>query len=101
MSDVNGNFINDMKIDVENIESVNAMNKIMHFMANCGYSDIKKLVFDVFDSAIANHILYKYDNQLKYTKNSFFNIYFEVDNDCKKKICEYILKYYSIEHKLI
>jgi hypothetical protein len=114
---VNGSFLNDMGIDIKNSEesatisnnsndntsdntSINAMNKIMFFMVNCGYNDVKKLVFNVFDSHIANHILYKYDKKINYTNNAFFNLYFEVDSDCKKKICEYILNNYDEEPKL-
>jgi hypothetical protein len=107
LTDVNGSYINDMGIDInsldstqDNIDSIKSMNKIMFFMANCGYTEVKKLVNDVFDSHIANHILYKYDKKINYTNNAFFNLYFEVDSDCKKKICEYILNNYDEEPKL-
>ena len=73
---------------------------IMFFMVNCGYNDVHKLVYSVFDSNLANHIFKIYENELDNTRLAFFNIYFHVDSDCKKKICTYIAQNYNDEQKL-
>lgn len=79
---------------------VKAMNKIMFFMVNCGYNDVRKLLYNTFDSYLADHIFSKYKEQIENTRMAFFNIYFEVDKECKKKICEYIANNYNDEQKL-
>ena len=89
------------EIAESNIESdIKAMNKIMFFMVNCGYNDVHKLVYSVFDSNLANHIFKIYESELDNTRLAFFNIYFHVDSDCKKKICTYIAQNYNDEQKL-
>ena len=94
-------IIDEEIIAESNIESdVKAMNKIMFFMVNCGYHDVHKLVYSVFDSNLANHIFKIYESELDNTRLAFFNIYFHVDSDCKKKICAYISQNYNDEQKL-
>ena len=104
---MNEEIINAMKlIDGEiiaesNIESdVKAMNKIMFFMDNCGYMDVYNLIYSVFDSNLADRIFKIYESELDNTRLAFFNIYFYVDSDCKKKICTYITQNYNDEQKL-
>ena len=77
-------------------DSIKAMNKIMFFMVNCGSHEVKQLLYSVFDSNLACHIFDKYIDM----RLSFFNIYFEVDVNCRKKICEYILLNYNEEQQL-
>lgn len=94
-------LIDEEIIAESNIESdVKAMNKIMFFMVNCGYNEVHKLVYSVFDSNLANHIFKIYESELDNTRLAFFNIYFHVDSDCKKKICTYIAQNYNDEQKL-
>ena len=107
MNEFNEEIINAMKLIDEEIiaesiiePDVKAMNKIMFFMVNCGYSDVHKLVYSVFDSNLANHIFGIYENELEYTRFAFFNMYFRVDSDIKKKICTYIAQNYNDEQKL-
>lgn len=70
--------------------STQAMNKIMFFMANCGFYEVKELLFSTFDDRLADHIFDKYLVKVEYTRMAFFDLYFEIDSDCKRKICEYI-----------
>ena len=94
-------LIDEEIIAESNIESdVNAMNKIMFFMDNCGYNDVYKLVYSLFDSNLADHIFKIYESELDNTRLAFFNIYFHVDSDIKKKICTYIAQNYNDEQKL-
>lgn len=81
-------------------DSIKAMNKIMFFMVNCGSHEVKQLLYSVFDSNLACHIFDKYIDMRLYTNDAFFNIYFEVDVNCRKKICEYILLNYNEEQQL-
>ena len=94
-------LIDEEIIAESNIESdVKAMNKIMFYMVNCGYNDVHKLVYSVFDRNLANHIFEIYEYELNNTRFAFFNIYFRVDSDIKKKICTYIVQNYNDEQKL-
>lgn len=79
---------------------VKAMNKIMFFMANCGYNEVKHLLYNTFDIQIADHIFNKYKKAAQYSERPFFDVYFEVDSDCKKKICVYILNNFNGEQKI-
>lgn len=76
-------------------ETINAMNKVMFFMVNCGYDDVKKLIYETFDSNLAGHIFAKYDDMRMYDNMAFFNLYFEVDSDCKRQILNYIAENYN------
>ena len=40
--------------------SAKAMNKIMFFMVNCGYDEVKTLCYKAFDNNLADHIFNKY-----------------------------------------
>ena len=104
---MNEEIINAMKLIDEEIiaesiieSDVLAMNKIMFFMVNCGYNEVHKLVYSVFDSNLADHIFKIYESELENTRFAFFNIYFRVDSDIKKKICTYIAQNYNDEQKL-
>jgi hypothetical protein len=74
----------------ETSTSVQAMNKIMFFMANCGFYEVKDICYSVFDSKLADHIFDKYLVKVERTRMAFFDIYFELDSDCKRAICKYI-----------
>ena len=76
---------------------VKAMNKIMFFMANCGYDDVKRLVYTAFedDEYLANQIFGKYEEMVSFTRMAFFELYFKVDKSCKKRILEYIDSNYN------
>lgn len=80
--------------------SARMMNKIMFFMANCGYDDVEKLCFKAFDNNLAVHIFGKYLEKCEYSSKPFFDLYFDVDNDCKRKICDYIFNTYHDESRL-
>ena len=84
----------------ETSTSVQAMNKIMFFMVNCGYYEVKDLCDAAFDSNLANHIFRKYLDKIEISRTAFFDIYFELDSDCKRKICEYIDKNYTGYQKI-
>jgi hypothetical protein len=64
---------------------VKAMNKIMFFMMNCGYNEVRKLLYNTFDSYLADHIFSKYKEQIENTRMAFFNIYFEVDKNVRRR----------------
>lgn len=85
----------------ETMTAVKAMNKIMYFMTNCSYDDVQKLVYETFDGNLADHIFGKYQEMLEYTRMAFFNLYFELDSECKLKICEYIYNTYNSEQKIV
>ena len=76
-------------------ETINAMNKVMFFMVNCGYDDVKKLIYEAFDSNLASYIFAKYDDMRMYDNMAFFNLYFEVDSDWKRQILNYIAENYN------
>ena len=80
--------------------SAKAMNKVMFFMANCGYDEVKKLCYKAFDNNLAEHIFNKYLEKCEYSGRPFFELYFDVDSDCKRKICNYITKNYHSEGQL-
>lgn len=80
--------------------SAKAMNKIMFFMANCGYDEVKKLCHTAFDNNLAEHIFNKYLEKCEYSGRPFFDLYFDVDSDCKRKICNYITTNYHSEGQL-
>lgn len=82
---------------VENT-SLQSMNKVMFFMANCGYDDVKRLVYTAFedDEYLANHIFGKYEEMASFTRMAFFELYFKIDNSCKKRILEYIGSNYNV-----
>lgn len=80
--------------------SAKSMNKIMFFMANCGYDEVKKLCYTAFDNNLAAHIFNKYLEKCEYSGRPFFELYFDVDSDCKRKICNYITKNYHSEGQL-
>ena len=46
--------------------SAKSMNKIMFFMANCGYDEVKKLCYTAFDNNLAEHIFNKYLEKCEY-----------------------------------
>lgn len=77
--------------------SLQSMNKVMFFMANCGYDDVKRLIYTAFedDEYLANHIFGKYEEMVSYTRMAFFELYFKIDNSCKKRILEYIDSNYN------
>ena len=77
--------------------SAKAMNKVMFFMANCGYYEVKDLCYKAFDNNLADHIFGKYIEKLDYSRMAFFDLYFDLDSDCKRKICNYITKNYHSE----
>ena len=81
---------------VENT-SLQSMNKVMFFMANCGYDDVKRLVYTAFedDEYLANYIFGKYEEMVSFTRMAFFELYFKIDNSCKKRILEYIDSNYN------
>lgn len=78
--------------------AVVAMNKAMYFFANCGWDDVKKLLFSVFDEDLAKHIFKKYSSMD--SQFPFFETYFEVDAECKREILSYIANNYNGEQKL-
>ena len=80
--------------------SAKSMNKVMFFMANCGYDEVKKLCYKAFDKNLAEHIFNKYLEKCEYSGRPFFELYFDVDSDCKRKICNYITKNYHSEGQL-
>lgn len=84
----------------ETSTSVQAMNKIMFFMGNCGYYEVKDILYEVFDGYLADHIFGKYQKKLEYSRMAFFDLYFEIDSDCKRKICEYIDKNFTGYQKI-
>lgn len=84
----------------ETSASVQGMNKIMFFMANCGYYEVKDLCNSTFDSNLADHIFRKYIDKLDYSRMAFFDLYFDLDSDCKRAICEYIDKNYTGYQKI-
>lgn len=77
--------------------SLQSMNKVMFFMANCGYDDVKRLVYTAFedDEYLANYIFGKYEEMVTFTRMAFFELYFKIDNSCKKRILEYIDSNYN------
>lgn len=77
--------------------SLQSMNKVMFFMANCGYDDVKRLVYTAFedDEYLANYIFGKYEEMVSFTRMAFFELYFKIDNSCKKRILEYIDSNYN------
>lgn len=77
--------------------SLQSMNKVMFFMANCGYDDVKRLVYTAFedDEYLANYIFGKYEEMVSFTRLAFFELYFKIDNSCKKRILEYIDSNYN------
>ena len=77
--------------------SLQSMNKVMFFMANCGYDDVKRLVYNAFedDEYLANHIFGKYEEMVSFTRMAFFELYFKVDKSCKKRNLEYIDSNYN------
>ena len=84
----------------ETSTSVQGMNKIMFFMMNCGYYEVRDLLYDAFNSNLAEHIFNKYVEKLEYSGMAFFNLYFELDSDCKRNICEYIDKNFTGYQKI-
>ena len=74
----------------ETSASVQGMNKIMFFMVNCGYYEVRDLLYDAFDDRLAEHIFRKYLDRVERSRTAFFDIYFDVDSDCKRAICKYI-----------
>ena len=84
----------------ETSTSVQAMNKIMFFMVNCGYYEAKDLIYEVFDGYLADHIFAKYRDKEDRSRMPFFDLYFEVDSDCKRKICEYIDQKFTSYQKI-
>ena len=80
--------------------SAKAMNKSMFVMVNCGYDEVKKLCNKAFDNNLAEHIFNKYLEKCEYSGRPFFDLYFDVDSDCKRKICNYITKNYHSEGQL-
>lgn len=82
-------------IMISNLKA-NAMNKVMYFMANCGYDAVKELIYNSFDKNMADHIFDKYMEIIKYSSRPFFELYFIVDSDCKKAILNYIENNYNI-----
>lgn len=80
--------------------SIKAMNKVMYYMVNFGYDDVKKLIYETFDSNLAEHIFNKYQDMRMYNNMAFFDLYFEVDNDCKRQILKYIAENYNSEGQI-
>lgn len=83
------------------ITAAKSMNKAMFFMANCTHDDVKKLVYKAFDYHMAEHIFGMYTDNINSSSMPFFDVYFQVDKDCKAKICDYIKKNYNKEEKLV
>lgn len=77
--------------------SLQSMNKVMFFMANCGYDDVKRLIYTAFedDEYLANHIFGKYEEMVSHTRMAFFELYFKIDKSCRKRILEYIDSNYN------
>lgn len=84
----------------ETSTSVQAMNKIMFFMVNCGYYEVRDLLYDTFDDRLAEHIFRKYLDRVERSRTAFFDLYFDLDSDCKRKICEYIDKNFTGYQKI-
>ena len=82
---------------VANEAAMQAMNKVMFYMVNCGYYEVRDLLYAVFDSHLADHIFGKYKEKVERSRMAFFDLYFEVDNDCKRKILTYINENYKCE----
>ena len=80
--------------------AVVAMNKAMFFFVNCGYDEVKKLLYSVFDEDLAKHIFKKYNTMAMDSQFPFFETYFELDTECRKEILSYIADNYNDEQKL-
>lgn len=78
--------------------TVKAMNKALYFFANCGYNEVKKLLFAIFDEYLAEHIFEKYNNSR--ADMPFLETFFKVDGECKKEILTYIAQNYNSEPDL-
>lgn len=78
--------------------SIKAMNKVLFFFANCGYNEVKRLLFEIFDEYLAEHIFEMYNNSR--SDMPFLSTFFEVDSECKKEILTYIAQNYNSEPKL-
>lgn len=83
-----------------NNASIKAMNKVMYYMVTCGYDDVKKLIYESFDSNLADHIFGKYQDMSMYNNMAFFDLYFEVDSDCRRQILNYIAENYNNECRI-
>lgn len=77
---------------------VKSMNKVLYFFANCGYNEVKKLLFTIFDEYLAQHIFEKYNNTR--SEMPFLTTFFNVDSECKKEILMYIAQNYNSEPNL-
>ena len=77
--------------------SLQSMNKVMFFMANCGYDEVKRLIYTAFedDEYLANHIFGKYEEMVSYTRMAFFELYIKIDKSCRKRILQYIDSNYN------
>lgn len=78
--------------------TIDAMNKALYFFADCGINDVKKILYNSFDEDLAEHILSKYNNC--YSEMPFLELYFQLDDNCKKEILLYIAHNYENEQKL-
>lgn len=78
--------------------TVKAMNKALYFFANCGYNEVKKLLFAIFDEYLAEHILDMYNNT--HSDMPFLTTFFNVDSECKREILMYIAQNYNSEPDL-
>lgn len=88
-------------VNFTNNSDIKAMNKIMFFVTNCYHDDVERLIYNSFDKNLANNIYNKYLELLEFSHLAFIELYFDVDSECKKKICQYILNHYDSEPKII
>lgn len=86
--------------------SARMMNKIMFFMANAGWNEVETMVSKCFVGDLyevgteANHIWQKYVDLTETSRTPTTDLYFAVDRDCKRKICDYIFTTYHDESRL-
>lgn len=86
--------------------SARMMNKIMFFMANAGWNEVETMVSKCFVGNLyevgteANHIWQKYVDLTETSRTPTTDLYFAVDRDCKRKICDYIFTTYHDESRL-